>query len=100
MNDPSPWLRLAGPALQTIRGLVALVPKKSKDRLIFVEQPLSSWAYLGETTGGGIQLHVLVHVTNDSNTDGVIISRVQVRRAGWSFVLQGPVAGLHDGGHS
>jgi hypothetical protein len=86
MNDPSPWLRLAGPALQTIRGLVGLVPKKSRDRLIFIEQPLSSW--VDEPTLTGIQLHLLVHVTNDSSTDGVILSRIQVQRTGWKFAFR------------
>ena len=52
-------------------------------RLIFIEQPGSWWAYLD----GAIQLHLSLHVTNESNTDAVIVSRVQVRLAGWKFLL-------------
>ena len=51
--------------------------------LIFIEQPMSSWNYLD----GAIQLHLLLHVTNESNTDAVIVSRAQVRLAGWQFLL-------------
>jgi hypothetical protein len=40
MMDPSPWLRAIGPALQALR---ELLPKKSGHRIIFIEQPLSSW---------------------------------------------------------
>jgi len=47
MTDPSPWLRLVAPALQALRDLLTSLPKKSKHRLIFIEQPLSSWDYLG-----------------------------------------------------
>jgi len=83
MSDPSPWLRLVGPALQVLRSLFVWLPKRS--HLIFIEQPMSSWAYLNE---GAIQLHLLLHVTNDSNTDAVIISRLQVRLAGWKFLFR------------
>src|ERR1700746_2669913 len=53
--------------------------------LIFIEQPMSSWNYLDRD--GAIQLHLSLHVTNESNTDAVIVSRVQVRLAGWKFLL-------------
>ena len=55
--------------------------------LIFIEQPMSSWNYLDRD--GAIQLHLLLQVTNESNTDAVIVSRVQVRvrRAGWKFLF-------------
>jgi hypothetical protein len=54
-----------------------LFPNRSRARLIFIEQPMSSWAYLdGE---GAIQLHLLMQVTNESKTDALVVSRVQVR---------------------
>jgi hypothetical protein len=53
--------------------------------LIFIEQPQSWWDYLDGD--GAIQLHLSLHVTNESNTDAVIVSRVQVRLAGWKFLL-------------
>ena len=53
--------------------------------LIFIEQPMSSWNYLDRD--GATQLHLSLHVTNESNTDAVIVSRVQVRLAGWKFLL-------------
>ena len=46
---------------------------------------MSSWNYLDRD--GAIQLHLSLHVTNESNTDAVIVSRVQVRLAGWKFLL-------------
>ena len=52
-------------------------------RLIFIEQPGSWWAYLD----GAIQLHLLLNVTNESETDVLIVSRVQVRLAGWTFLF-------------
>jgi len=79
MIDPSPWLRLVPPVLQ------AFLPKRSRVRLIFIKQPGSGWTYLNEA----IQLHLWLHVTNDSNTDVLIVSRTQVRvlRAGWKFLF-------------
>src|SRR5260370_26751500 len=54
------------------------MPKRSRrGRLIFVEQPMSLWDYLDRD--GAIRLHLLLHVTNESNTDAVIVSRAQVR---------------------
>jgi len=55
-------------------------------RLIFVEQPMCWWAYLdGERA---IQLHLLLNVTNASDTDALLVSRVQVqvRLTGWKFL--------------
>jgi hypothetical protein len=56
-------------------------------RLIIIEQPRSSWDYLDGD--GAIRLHLLLHVTNENNTDIVIVSRTQVRvrRAGWKFLF-------------
>src|SRR5262249_25705621 len=52
-------------------------------RLIFIQQPWSSWDYLDSDRR--TQPHLWLHVTNESNTDAVIVSRAQVRvrRAGW-----------------
>ena len=64
------------------------LPRGSRSgHLIFIEQPMSAWNYLDGD--GAIQLHLLLHVTNESNTDAVIVSRAQVRlrRAGWKFLL-------------
>jgi hypothetical protein len=42
---------------------------------------MSWWTYRdGDRT---IQLRLMLHGTNDSSTDALIVSRVQVRRAGW-----------------
>jgi hypothetical protein len=45
--------------------------------LIFIEQPQSWWDYLDGD--GAIRLHLLLNVTNENNTDIVIVSRTQVR---------------------
>src|SRR5262249_11401365 len=68
MIDPSPWLQLVPPVLQ------ALLPKRWRVRLIFIQQPGSGWTYIN----GAIQLRLWLHITNDSNTV-LIISRTQVR---------------------
>ena len=80
MIDPSPWLRLVTPGWQALRWLL---PKRSRVRLIFIEQPGSGWTYLN----GAIQLRLWLHVTNDSNKV-LIVSRAQVRllRAWWKFL--------------
>src|SRR5262249_8826641 len=62
-----------------------LLPNRSRaTRLIFIEQPWTSWAY----SDGAIQLHLLLNVTNESDTDALLVSRVQVqvRLAGWKFL--------------
>ena len=46
---------------------------------------MSSWNYLDRD--GAIRLHLLLHVTNENNTDAVIVSRAQVRLAGWKFLF-------------
>jgi hypothetical protein len=87
MIEPSPWLKLAGPVLQDLRRLAARLSKRSSC-LIFVEQPETWWSFIDAPNGGTIQLHVVVLVTNLSKTDGVIVSRVQVRLAGRRFALR------------
>jgi hypothetical protein len=51
--------------------------------LIFIEQPASWWDYLDDQ--GETRLRIFLKVTNQSNTDAVIVSRIQVRLAGWKF---------------
>src|SRR5262245_931214 len=76
-----PWLPRVLP-----KALDWLFPKRSRaGHLIFVEQPMCWWTYLeGERA---IQLHLMLHGTNNSDTDTLIVSRVQVRRTGWKFLL-------------
>jgi hypothetical protein len=61
--------------------------KSRAPRLIFIEQPGSSWDYLDDRGEGRLQ--IFLYVTNESNTDALIVSRVQVRllRAGWKFLF-------------
>ena len=64
------------------------LPRGSRSgHLIFIEQPMSAWNYLDGD--GAIRLHLLLNVTNENNTDIVIVSRTQVRvrRAGWKFLF-------------
>jgi hypothetical protein len=79
MNDPSPWLGLAKLTLQFFQGVFSWLPKKGP-KLIFIQQPMSGWRYLDDVGGGVIEIVLLLHGTNDSNTDGVIVSLVQIRR--------------------
>jgi hypothetical protein len=87
MIEPSSRLKLAGPVLQELRGLASRLPNRPS-RLLFVEQPETWWSFVDAPNGGTIQLHVVVLVTNQSKTDGVIVSRVQVRLAGRRFALR------------
>jgi|SRR6516164_322643 hypothetical protein len=63
-------------------------------RLIFIEQPGSSWDYLDDR--GESRLHIFLQVTNPNNTDVLIVSRVQVRllQTGWKFLF--PKGGWQD----
>ena len=75
-----PWLpRFLLPLWQR---MVRWRPRRSRGHLIFIEQPMTSWAYLDSEDA--IQLHLLVQVTNESNADALVVSRVQARlqRAG------------------
>ncbi len=86
MTDPSPLLRLVSPAIQALRWLFGWL-QRPKHRLVFIEQPGSGWASLNEPVGG-IQLHVLLHVTNESDTKGLKMSRRQIRLTGWRFLFR------------
>jgi hypothetical protein len=78
------WLpRFLLPVWQKL--LDRLFPNGSRaTRLIFIEQPWTSWAYGDDA----IQLHLLLNVTNESDTDALLVSRVQVqvRLTGWKFL--------------
>jgi hypothetical protein len=78
-TDPTPWLRLIEPFLRLI------TPRpKMRPHLVFIEQPHCWWTSLNEPSGGEIQLHLLLQVTNDGTAD-LIVSRTQM--TGWSDYL-------------
>jgi hypothetical protein len=88
-TDPTPWLRAIEPVLK----LITWRPK-AKPHLVFIEQPGCWWTYLDLPSGGGLQLHLLLQVTNDGIA-GLIVSRVQIRRARWGDYV-GPIDPWQD----
>jgi hypothetical protein len=80
--DGSLWLKLFMPALRVVRGMLSFFPGKRRWKLVFVERSFSGWIS-GQLAGKWmVNLRSELTVTNPSDTDGVVVVRVQIGRAG------------------
>jgi hypothetical protein len=81
--DGSLWPKLLVAALRLVRGVVVFARGKRRQKLVFVERPISGWKSVELEGKWIISLHSELAVTNPSEREGVVVVRVQIGRAGF-----------------
>ena len=83
VTDPGILAKLAGAAAKILAAMLALVRRRGRGKLVFVEQPMfSGWGSAQDPKGHVIQVRLHMTVTNDGEDMGLIVARVCLRRSG------------------